>query len=206
VKIKIGQSRGTDERRDLRRIKLARTIIGPDTELYVDANGGYTTGQAVRVAAQMADFGVTWFEEPVSSQDLAGLAAVRRQVRPDVTAGEYSLSLADSARLIEAGAVDCLQLDVTRCGGITEFLRGAALAAAHNLQVSGHCAPSLHAHTAIAVPNLRHVEYFHDHQRIEGMLFDGVLSPEGGTLTPDPGRPGLGMALRQADAEKFRQG
>jgi L-alanine-DL-glutamate epimerase-like enolase superfamily enzyme len=101
--------------------------------------------------------------------------------------------------------VDCLQLDVTRCGGITEFLRGAALAAAHNLQVSGHCAPSLHAHAAVAVPNLRHVEYFHDHQRIEGMLFDGVLSPEGGTLTPDPGRPGLGMALREADAEPYRQ-
>jgi L-alanine-DL-glutamate epimerase-like enolase superfamily enzyme len=205
VKIKIGQSRGTDERRDLRRIKLARTIIGPDTELYVDANGGYTTGQAVRVAAQMADFGVTWFEEPVSSQDLAGLAAVRRQVRPDVTAGEYSWSLADSARLIEAGAVDCLQLDVTRCGGVTEFLRGAALAAAHNLEVSAHCAPSLHAHVGAAVPNLRHVEYFHDHQRIEGMLFDGVLSPGGGTLTPDPGRPGLGVALRTADAEPFRR-
>jgi L-alanine-DL-glutamate epimerase-like enolase superfamily enzyme len=206
VKIKIGQSWGTDERRDLRRIKLARAIIGPDTELYVDANGGYTTGQAVRVAAQMADFGVTWFEEPVSSQDLAGLAAVRRQVRPDVTAGEYSWSLADSARLIEAGAVDCLQLDVTRCGGVTEFLRGAALAAAHNLEVSAHCAPSLHAHVGAAVPNLRHVEYFHDHQRIEGMLFDGVLSPGGGTLTPDPGRPGLGVALRTADAEPFRRG
>ena len=205
VKIKIGQSWGTDERRDLRRIKLARTIIGPDTELYVDANGGYTTGQAVRVAAQMADFGVTWFEEPVSSQDLAGLAAVRRQVRPDVTAGEYSWSLADSARLIEAGAVDCLQLDVTRCGGVTEFLRGAALAAAHNLEVSAHCAPSLHAHVGAAVPNLRHVEYFHDHQRIEGMLFDGVLSPDGGTLTPDHSRPGLGVTLRESDAEQYRQ-
>ena len=206
VKIKIGVSWGGNERRDLARAELAREVIGPDAELYVDANGGYGTAQAVRVAHQLADYGVTWFEEPVSSQDLAGLAAVRRQVEPDVTAGEYSWSLADSARLIGAGAVDCLQLDVTRCGGITEFLRGAALAAAHNLQVSGHCAPSLHAHAAIAVPNLRHVEYFHDHQRIEGLLFDGVLSPEGGTLTPDPGRPGLGMALRQADAEKFRQG
>jgi L-alanine-DL-glutamate epimerase-like enolase superfamily enzyme len=205
VKIKIGESWGAEERRDLRRIELARSVIGPGAELYVDANGGYGAGQAVRVARQMADYGVTWFEEPVSSQDLAGLAAVRRQVEPDVTAGEYSWSLADSARLIEAGAVDCLQLDVTRCGGITEFLRGAALAAAHSLQVSAHCAPSLHAHAGAAVPNLRHVEYFHDHQRIEGMLFDGVLSPEDGTLTPDAGRPGLGMALRQADAEPFRQ-
>jgi L-alanine-DL-glutamate epimerase-like enolase superfamily enzyme len=206
VKIKIGESWGTEVRRDLSRVELARTIIGPDAELYVDANGGYGAGQAVRVAGQLAEFGVTWFEEPVSSQDLAGLAAVRRQVQPDVTAGEYSWSLADSARLIEAGAVDCLQLDVTRCGGVTEFLRGAALAAAHNLEVSAHCAPSLHAHAGAAVPNLRHVEYFHDHQRIEGMLFDGTLSPAGGTLTPARDRPGLGMTLRDADAEQFRRG
>ncbi|HEX3194998.1 MAG TPA: enolase C-terminal domain-like protein, partial [Streptosporangiaceae bacterium] len=186
VKIKIGESWGGNERRDLTRAELAREVIGPDAELYVDANGGYSTGQAVRVAGELAAIGVSWFEEPVSSQDLAGLAAVRQQVRPDVTAGEYSWSLADSARLIEAGAVDCLQLDVTRCGGVTEFIRGAALAAANNLQVSGHCAPNLHAHVGAAVPNLRHVEYFHDHQRIERLFFDGALDPAGGTLRPDP--------------------
>ena len=107
-----------------------------------------------------------------------------------MAAGEYSWSLADSARLIEAGAVDCLQLDVTRCGGITEFIRGAALAAANDLQVSGHCAPNLHAHVAAAVPNLRHVEYFHDHQRIERMLFDGTLDPRGGTMAPGSGSAG----------------
>jgi L-alanine-DL-glutamate epimerase-like enolase superfamily enzyme len=204
VKIKIGEDWGSDERRDLERVALARQVIGPEAELYVDANGGYGTGQAVRVAGRMTQYGVSWFEEPVSSEDLAGLAAVRRQVLPDVAAGEYSWSLADSARLIEAGAVDCLQLDVTRCGGITEFLRGAALAAAYNLRVSGHCAPNLHARVAAAVPNLRHVEYFHDHQRIERMLFDGALDPAGGVMTPDPGRPGLGMTLRDADAGPYR--
>jgi L-alanine-DL-glutamate epimerase-like enolase superfamily enzyme len=206
VKIKIGESWGSNQARDLARVALAREVIGPDTELYVDANGGYSTGQAVRMAHQMDDFGVTWFEEPVSSQDLAGLAAIRQQVRPDVAAGEYSWTLADSARLLDAGAVDCLQLDVTRCGGITEFLRGAALAAAHNVQVSGHCAPNLHAPVAAAVPNLRHLEYFHDHQRIERMFFDGALNPEGGVLAPDPGRAGLGLELRSADAERYRAG
>jgi L-alanine-DL-glutamate epimerase-like enolase superfamily enzyme len=204
VKIKIGEDWGSNERRDLERVALARQVIGPEAELYVDANGGYGTGQAVRVAGRMTQYGVSWFEEPVSSEDLAGLAAVRRQVLPDVAAGEYSWSLADSARLIEAGAVDCLQLDVTRCGGITEFLRGAALAAAYNLRVSAHCAPNLHARVAAAVPNLRHVEYFHDHQRIERMLFDGALDPAGGVMTPDPGRPGLGMTLRGADADSYR--
>jgi L-alanine-DL-glutamate epimerase-like enolase superfamily enzyme len=204
VKIKIGESWGASQQRDLERVSLAREVIGPDTELYVDANGGYTTGQAIRMATRLADHGVTWFEEPVSSQDLAGLAAVRRQVLPDVAAGEYSWSLADSARLIAADAVDCLQLDVTRCGGITEFLRGSALAAAHNLQVSGHCAPNLHARVGVAVPNLRHVEYFHDHQRIERIFFDGALPPDGGALTPDPDQPGLGLTLRDSDAERYR--
>jgi L-alanine-DL-glutamate epimerase-like enolase superfamily enzyme len=205
VKIKIGESWGGSQHRDLARVELAREVIGPDTELYVDANGGYTAGQAVRVADRVAEYGVTWFEEPVSSEDLAGLAAVRRQIRPDVAAGEYSWSLADSARLISAGAVDCLQLDVTRCGGVTEFLRGSALAAAHNLQVSGHCAPNLHARVGVAVPNLRHVEYFHDHQRIERMFFDGALSPDGGELAPDPSQLGLGLTLRGPDAERYRR-
>jgi L-alanine-DL-glutamate epimerase-like enolase superfamily enzyme len=204
VKIKIAESRGTQERRDLRRVALARQVIGPGAELYVDANGGYGPGQAIRVADRMAEYGVTWLEEPVSSQDPAGLAAVRRQVLPDFAAGEYSWTLADSAALIGAGAVDCLQLDVTRCGGITEFLRGAALAAAHSLEVSAHCAPALHAHVGAAVPNLRHVEYFHDHQRIEGMLFDGTLSPQGGTLTPGQDQPGHGLTLREPDAAPFR--
>jgi L-alanine-DL-glutamate epimerase-like enolase superfamily enzyme len=206
AKIKIGESWGSRQGRDLERVALAREVVGPDAELYVDANGGYTTAQAVRVGKALADYGVSWFEEPVSSQDVAGLAAIRRQVLPDVAAGEYSWTLAGSARLLDADAVDCLQADVTRCGGITGFLQAAALAAAHNVQISGHCAPNLHAHVAGCVPNLRHVEYFHDHQRIEQLLFDGTLSPKGGVMTPDPDRAGLGMTVRTADAEAYRRG
>jgi len=183
---------------------LARQLIGPDAELYVDANGGYTRKQAVRMAHAMAEHGVTWFEEPVSSDDLDGLREVRDQVDPDVTAGEYGYDLAYFARMVDAQAVDCLQVDVTRCGGITEWARAAAVAAARGLQVSGHCAPNLHAHVAAATPNLRHLEYFHDHARIESMLFDGVLNPRGGVLRPDLARPGLGLALKDADAERFR--
>jgi L-alanine-DL-glutamate epimerase-like enolase superfamily enzyme len=204
VKIKIGESWGTNPERDLARIAFARQVIGPDTELYVDANGGYTRKQAIRVAHRMAESNVTWFEEPVSSDDLDGLREVRDQVEPDVAAGEYGYDLAYFARMVEGQAVDCLQADVTRCGGITEWLRAAAVAAARNLQVSGHCAPNLHAQVAAAVPNLRHLEYFHDHVRIEGMLLDGALDPRGGVLRPDPSRPGLGLELKRADAGNFR--
>jgi L-alanine-DL-glutamate epimerase-like enolase superfamily enzyme len=204
VKIKIGESRGTRPDRDLARIAFARRTIGDGVGLYTDANGGYTRKQAVRMARAMADYDVTWFEEPVSSDDLDGLHEIRAQVLPDVAAGEYGYDLAYFTRMTDAGAVDCLQADVTRCGGVTEWLRVAALAAARGLDISAHCAPSLHAHVCAAVPNLRHVEYFHDHVRIESMLFDGAALPAGGVIRPDPSRPGLGLALKAADAEKFR--
>jgi len=204
AKIKIGESWGTDERRDLARIAFARSVIGQDAELYVDANGGYTRKQAIRMAHAMAEHDVTWFEEPVSSDDLDGLREVRDQVAPDVTAGEYGYDLVYFSRMVDAQAVDCLQIDVTRCGGITEWLRTAAVAAAKGLDVSGHCAPNLHAHVASAVPNFRHLEYFHDHVRIESMLFDGALDPTGGALRLDLTRPGLGLTLKDTTAARFR--
>ena len=204
VKIKIGESWGADPSRDLERMRQARTIIGEDTELFVDANGGYTRKQAIRMMAAAADLDVRWFEEPVSSDDLDGLREVRDSVSADVTAGEYGYDLYYFRRMCEAGAVDCLQADVSRCGGITEFIRVAAVAASFGLQVSGHCGPHLHAHVAAATPNLRHLEWFHDHVRIESMFFDGTLDPKGGTITPDSGAPGNGLAFRSADAEPYR--
>ena len=204
VKIKIGESWGHNVERDLTRVALTRDLAGTEAELYVDANGGYTRKQAVRVADAMQEHAVTWFEEPVSSDDLAGLHEIREQTPIDVAAGEYGFSLVYFDHMIRAGAVDCLQVDVTRCGGITEWVRVAAMAAAAGLQVSGHCAPNLHAHVAASIPNLRHLEYFHDHARIESMLFDGALDPTGGVLRPDQVRPGLGLELKFSDAERYR--
>jgi L-alanine-DL-glutamate epimerase-like enolase superfamily enzyme len=200
VKIKIGESWGTATDRDLHRVATARQAIGPDAELFVDANGGYTVGQARRIEARLRDYGVTWFEEPVSSDDLSGLAAVRAHSVTDIAAGEYGYSLPYFSRM--ADAVDCLQVDVTRCGGISEWFRACALAAAHNLQVSAHCAPQLSAQVGIATPNIRHLEWFHDHVRIESMLFEGVLTPTDGTVAPDLGTVGHGMSLntRMADS------
>ncbi|MFI2612800.1 enolase C-terminal domain-like protein [Kitasatospora sp. NPDC018619] len=203
VKIKIGESWGTRERRDLDRVRAARATVGDGAELYTDANGGYRRKQAARIGAALADQGVTWFEEPVSSDDLTGLRAVREAVSPDVTAGEYGYDLPYFARMVPA--VDCLQADATRCGGLTGWLRAAALAEAHGLDVSAHCAPHLHAHAAAAVPNCRHLEWFHDHVRVERLLFDGTLDPAGGTVTPGAdGAPGHGLRLAPARADAYR--
>lgn len=172
--------------------------------MFVDANGGYRAKQAIRLLNTASDLDVRWFEEPVSSDDLDGLREVRAAVLADVTAGEYGYDLYYFRRMCAAEAVDCLQADVSRCGGITEWLRVAAVAAAHGLEISGHCGPHLHAHAAAATPNLRHLEWFHDHVRIESLFFDGTLDPAGGVIHPDPGVPGLGLTLRTADAEPHR--
>ena len=206
VKIKIGESWGTDEARDLARMRQARETVGGGAELFVDANGGYGRKQAIRVMAAATDLDVRWFEEPVSSDDLDGLREVRDAVAADVAAGEYGWDLPYFRRMCAAGAVDCLQADASRCGGITEWLRAAAVAASHGLEVSGHCAPHLHVHAAAAIPNFRHLEWFHDHVRIESMFFDGTLDPSGGSIRPDPGRPGLGLTFRSAGAEPYRVG
>jgi L-alanine-DL-glutamate epimerase-like enolase superfamily enzyme len=201
VKIKIGENRGSAVARDLRRVAQAREIIGPDTELYVDANGGYSAGQARRVASRLGLYDVTWFEEPMSSDDLAGLRSVRDHTSMDVTAGEYGYDLVYFERL--CGAVDCVQVDVTRCGGITELLRIAAVAEAHGLDVSGHCAPGLHVAPLTAIPNLRHLEWFHDHVRIESMLFEGLADPTGGQVVPAD-LPGHGLTWLPSKAAPYR--
>ena len=202
VKIKIGEDGGRRVGRDLARIAAARRTIGDGVELYVDANGAYSRKQAVRVGHAFAEHDVTWFEEPVTSDDLVGLAQVRDALSCDVAAGEYGFDLPYFARMLPS--VDCLQIDVTRCGGFTEFARAAALAAAAGLEVSGHCAPHQHLPVAAATANLRHLEWFHDHVRIESMLLDGAAPAPDGLLRVDPTAPGNGLTFREPDAEPFR--
>ncbi len=203
VKIKIGESWGRRESRDLDRVRQSREIVGPDVGLFVDANGGYTVGQAIRVGRALDELDVHWFEEPVSSDDLAGLRHVREHTRSDTAAGEYGDSLDYFHTMLGARALDCVQVDITRCGGTTELLRIAALAAAAQIDVSGHCAPHLHAPVLAASSNLRHLEYFHDHVRIERMFFDGTPDPVNGRL-PLSHLPGHGLMFRGETAERYR--
>jgi L-alanine-DL-glutamate epimerase-like enolase superfamily enzyme len=201
MKIKIGEAWGRRIDRDLHRVRRLVDLAGSRVQLMVDANGAYTTGQARRVGHALDELGVAWFEEPVSSDDLDGLAAVRAALNCDIAAGEYAADLYDVRALLPV--VDCLQLDLTRCGGYTGWLRAAAVAQAHNLEVSAHCAPALHAPVAAAVPNLRHVEWFADHARIDAAFLTGAPDVSGGALHPDPHAAGHGLAFNPA-AEQHR--
>ena len=194
VKMKVG--RQPDE--DPARIDAARAAVGDSTQLFVDANGAYDRDEAVEWAKRYAqEWDVSWFEEPVTSADFAGLRLVRGQAALDVAAGEYAFVPADFRNLLDAEAVDCLQIDVTRGGGYTGFLNAAALAEQYGLEISAHCAPQASAHVCCAVPHFRHIEYFHDHIRVEHELFDGVLEPVDGALRPDRSRAGHGLELKQ---------
>jgi L-alanine-DL-glutamate epimerase-like enolase superfamily enzyme len=201
VKMKVG----SEPHHDLERVIAAKQVIGPEVELFVDANGAYSRKQALEFAEQFAAYDVRWFEEPVSSDDLEGLRLLRDHAPAgmNIAAGEYGYDTNYFQRMLAAGAVDALQIDATRCGGISGFLEAAAIAQAHHIPISAHTAPSIHAHVCCAVPGAKHVEYFHDHARIERMLFDGGIQPETGALRPDPSRPGLGLEIKRTDAQQY---
>jgi L-alanine-DL-glutamate epimerase-like enolase superfamily enzyme len=171
----------------------------------VDANGAYGRKQALKFAQAFADLGVTWFEEPVASDDLAGLRLIRDRAPAtmDIAAGEYGYDLFYFRRMLDAGAVEVLQADATRCGGITGFMAAGVLCQAEPLPLSGHTAPSIHAHPCCALMPAQNIEYFHDHVRIEHMLFEGALDPVKGALMPDRSRPGLGLEFKHSDAKQF---
>jgi L-alanine-DL-glutamate epimerase-like enolase superfamily enzyme len=194
VKMKVG----SDPNADPERVRRARQAIGEEPELFVDANGAYTRKQALELAHAFREQSrVSWLEEPVSSQDVEGLRLVRDQAPAgmEIAAGEYAFDPADFVALL--GAVDVLQADITRCGGVTGLLGANALARGHQLPLSLHCAPALHAHAGVALDRLVHLEYFHDHVRIEHKLFDGVPALRDGALVPDRSRPGNGLEVKR---------
>ena len=201
VKMKIG----SDPNSDPDRVKAARKAIGEGVELFVDANGAYSVKQAIALAHRFAESDVSWFEEPVSSDNLAGLCDIRHAVpcSMEIAAGEYGYDSFYFRRMLEHSAVDVLQLDATRCMGFTGFLNAAAIANSFHIPLSAHCAPSLHMHVACSIPGFRHVEYFHDHVRIEDRLFDGFIAARNGRLEPDLSRPGLGLIFKRRDAKQL---
>jgi L-alanine-DL-glutamate epimerase-like enolase superfamily enzyme len=201
MKIKVGTNPGADPAR----VKTARAAIGKDSGLFVDANGAYAVKQALALAEAFHEQQVEWFEEPVSSDHVDSLRLIRERAPAgmEIAAGEYAYNAFDFLHLLKPGAVDVLQADATRCGGFSGFLAASRIAASFGCPLSAHCAPSLHMHVCCAPANVRHLEYFHDHVRIERMLFDGHIEQRNGFMRPDDSRPGLGFTLKRKDALRY---
>lgn len=201
VKMKIGR----DLEKDSARVNSARKAIGDQVQLFIDANGAYNVKQALYFAEEFNEHDISWFEEPVSSDDVSGLKFIREHApfSIQIAAGEYGYASGYFFNMLQTGAVDVLQADATRCGGITGFLKAGYLAEAFHIPFSFHCAPSLHLHAALCLPGFYTGEYFHDHVRIENMLFDGVSKPVSGYLKPDLTQPGLGLTFKYQDAKRY---
>lgn len=195
---------GADPAADPERVAAARGAIGPRCGLFVDANWAYDRKQALAFADRFAEQGVSWFEEPVHHHDVAGLRLIRDRAPAgmDIAAGEYGTSIDYFRTMLEQRAVDVLQADATKCG-ISGLMQAATLCQAYHVPLSAHTAPSVHCHPCAAIMPLRHVEFFHDHVRIEQMLFDGAATAENGFIAPDVSRPGMGLELKEADARQY---
>lgn len=202
AKIKLGSGPQTD----LERVRRARAALGADVLLMTDANGAYDAAHAAGLKARLAEFEVTWFEEPVSSNDFDGLSFVRRQppATVRVTAGEYGWTPLHQLQLLRGGCVDVLQVDVTRCLGVSGLLEASALANAFEIPLSAHTAPSIHARVCAAAPRLEHIEYFHDHVLLEQLCFDGFIAPRHGHIELESTSPGHGLTLRARELEPYR--
>jgi L-alanine-DL-glutamate epimerase-like enolase superfamily enzyme len=201
VKIKIGNNVSNEQKR----VKMARTVIGDSIELFVDANGAFDLKNALLMSNILKENSVSWFEEPVRHTDTTGLHFLRERCPPPIriSVGEYGFELIYFKDLLTGNCVDVLQADATRCG-MTGFRNAASLCEAFNIPLSAHTAPSLHVHICCSVQSALNVEYFHDHVRIEHMLFDGAAKAENGFLLPDLSVPGNGLQLKKQDAEHYR--
>jgi L-alanine-DL-glutamate epimerase-like enolase superfamily enzyme len=201
IKMKVG--RHPDQ--DVSRVGAVRAAIGPDVQLFVDANGGYNRKQALHFAHAFAEFGVSWLEEPVTSDDLEGQRLLRDRAPPgmQITSGEHGDHPSYHRRMLEHGAVDVLMADATRCLGYTGFAKVAALCEAWHVPLSTHTAPAFHVPLALTLQPVMHLEHFHDHARLEPMLFDGVPAVRDGHVSDAPDAPGHGLSLRQGAAERY---
>ena len=187
IKIKVGLP---DSKEDLRRVAGIREHIGPDVPLMVDANQQWDRTTALRMGRRLEDFDLAWIEEPLDAYDFDGHAHLAQVLDTPIATGEMLASVAEHKRLIAANGCDIIQPDAPRVGGITQFLRLAALADERGLGLAPHFAMEIHLHLAAAYPREPWVEHF---DWLDPLFNERLETKDGRMIVPD--RPGLGVTL-----------
>ena len=187
IKIKVGQP---DQREDLRRVAAVREHLGADVPLMVDANQQWDRPAALRMGRALEEFDLVWIEEPLDAYDAVGHADLARALDTPIATGEMLSSVGEHIALIEHGAADVIQPDAPRIGGITPFLRLAALADQAGLQLAPHFAMEIHLHLAATYPREPWVEHF---EWLNPLFEERLETVDGRMVVPD--RPGLGFTL-----------
>ncbi|MEX5303819.1 L-talarate/galactarate dehydratase [Kocuria sabuli] len=189
IKIKVGLP---DSAEDLRRVAGVREHIGTGVPLMVDANQQWDRATALRMGRRLEEFGLTWIEEPLDAYDTEGHARLTAALDTPIATGEMLASVAEHVRLIEARSCDIIQPDAPRVGGITQFLRLAALADQRGLDLAPHFAMEIHLHLAAAYPREPWVEHF---DWLDPLFEERLETRDGRMLVP--ARPGLGITLSE---------
>ena len=203
VKMKVG---ALSINADVERVRVAREAIGPDIRLMVDANNAYRHYQAIEFARKTEKYDLFWFEEPVEPDDYIGQAEITRATSIPIAAGENEYTRYGFRDMINVRAVDILQPDALVLGGVTEFMKIAALAQANDLDLAPHGNQEVHIHLVCAIPNGLILEYYADKfDAMHGNVFKDTLEIKDGYVYA-PDRPGLGMELNSEFLAKYRVG
>ena len=209
VKMRVGVMDGSPAR-SAARVRAARATLGPDIRLMADAHGTWTVAEARAFARMVEDCDLFWFEEPVSADDKAGMAEVRRSSSVPISAGESEFTRHDFREICELRAADVLQPDLAIAGGLTEGLRISALASAFNLRLAPHLwsgAPAFAAGMHLAATQSAGfiLEYSLGHNpMLHDLIEEDFPVEDGHVVIPD--RPGLGITVREAFLQQYGQG
>ena len=197
VKLRLGHE-ATPEG-EVQRVKAVQEAVGPEVQVMVDATESWNEGQAVASGRALQEAGIVWLEDPTSHQNLSGLAHLTDVLDVPIAAGEHLFGLDPFQKTFEAGAVDIAIMDLARVGGITTWMKIAALAEARGIPVAGHVIPEAHVHLLAAAPTGYLVEYM---PRSVPILNSELRLEDGYLVAPDA--PGLGVELNEAACEKYR--
>ena len=203
IKMKIG---GVSIKEDVERVRVVRETVGPDVKLMVDANCAYRYYEAIDIARKMERYDIAWFEEPVNPDDYRGHQLVAQATSIPIATGENEYTRYGFRDLIENRCAAILQPDALIMGGITEFMKVAAMAQAHDLPVAPHGNQDVHVHLVAAIPNGLTVEYYRaSTDPMWGKTFKDTLMVDNGNLHP-PDRPGLGVELNEEALAPYSTG
>ena len=202
VKMKIG---GVPINEDVERVRVAREAVGPDVKLLVDANNAYRYYEAIEIARKIEKYDIFWFEEPVEPDDYRGHAMIMQATSIPVATGENEYTRYGFRDLIEHNAVAIVNADAQVLGGVTEFMKVAALTQAYDLPIAPHGKQDVHVHLVAAIPNGLIVEYYAGHtDPMWNRMFQETLTlTDDGFLMP-PDRPGLGVELNREALAQYR--
>ena len=203
IKMKIG---GAPINEDVERVRIVRQAVGQNVKVMVDANCAYRFYEAIEIARKMEPYDVYWFEEPVNPDDYDGHRLISEATTIPIATGENEYTRYGFRDLIEDRCAAILQPDALIMGGITEFMKVAAMAQSHDLPVAPHGNQDVHVHLVSAIPNGLTVEYYSDStDPMWGKAFKETLEVEDGHVSP-PDRPGIGIELNDEALAPYRVG